>query len=182
MRIADAASRLNSYPHQYSGGMRQRVMIAMALACAPRLIIADEPTTALDVTVQAQILDLLKELTRETGSSLILITHDLGVVARYADRVAVMYGGRIVEVAPARELYARPQHPYTSGLMASVPRLDGGGRRLMPIEGQPPDLASLPAGCSFSPRCRAILEQCRTARPELVQVGDRHSKACFANV
>ena len=115
VRIADAASRLGSYPHQYSGGMRQRVMIAMALACAPRLIIADEPTTALDVTVQAQILDLLKEVTRETGSSLILITHDLGVVARYADRVAVMYGGRIVEVAPARELYARPQHPYTLG-------------------------------------------------------------------
>jgi oligopeptide transport system ATP-binding protein len=183
VRIADAASRLNSYPHQYSGGMRQRVMIAMALACAPRLIIADEPTTALDVTVQAQILDLLKELTRETGSSLILITHDLGVVARYADRVAVMYGGRIVEVAPARELYARPKHPYTSGLMASVPRLDGGGRkRLMPIEGQPPDLASLPIGCAFGPRCRAITEQCRTARPELVQVGDRHAKACFANV
>ena len=125
VRIPDAASRLESYPHQYSGGMRQRVMIAMALACEPRLIIADEPTTALDVTVQAQILDLLKELTRETGSALILITHDLGVVARYADRVAVMYGGRIVEVAPARELYARPQHPYTRGLMASVPRLDG---------------------------------------------------------
>jgi oligopeptide transport system ATP-binding protein len=163
--------------------MRQRVMIAMALACAPRLIIADEPTTALDVTVQAQILDLLKEVTRETGSSLILITHDLGVVARYADRVAVMYGGRIVEVAPARQLYARPQHPYTSGLMASVPRLDGGGgRRLMPIEGQPPDLASLPPGCSFAPRCRSILEQCKTARPELVEVADRHAKACFANV
>jgi oligopeptide transport system ATP-binding protein len=163
--------------------MRQRVMIAMALACAPRLIIADEPTTALDVTVQAQILDLLKEVTRETGSSLILITHDLGVVARYADRVAVMYGGRIVEVAPARDLYARPQHPYTIGLMASVPRLDGGGgRRLMPIEGQPPDLASLPPGCSFGPRCRSILPQCRTARPELTQVADRHAKACFANV
>jgi len=183
VRIADAASRLNSYPHQYSGGMRQRVMIAMALACAPRLIIADEPTTALDVTVQAQILDLLKEVTRETGSSLILITHDLGVVARYADRVAVMYGGRIVEVAPARELYARPQHPYTLGLMASVPRLDGaGGRRLVPIEGQPPDLASLPTGCSFGPRCRSILEQCRTARPALTEVADRHAKACFANV
>jgi len=180
--IADPAGRARQYPHQFSGGMRQRGVIAMAMSGRPRLIIADEPTTALDVTVQAQILDLLKELTRETGSSLILITHDLGVVARYADRVAVMYGGRIVEVAPARELYARPQHPYTSGLMASVPRLDGGGRRLMPIEGQPPDLASLPAGCSFSPRCRAILEQCRTARPELVQVGDRHSKACFANV
>ena len=121
VRIPDAASRLASYPHQYSGGMRQRVMIAMALACQPRLIIADEPTTALDVTVQAQILDLLKELTRETGSSLLLITHDLGVVARYADRVAVMYGGRIVETAPARELYKHPRHPYTLGLMASVP-------------------------------------------------------------
>src|SRR5215210_8743934 len=173
VRIADAASRLNSYPHQYSGGMRQRVMIAMALACAPRLIIADEPTTALDVTVQAQILDLLKEVTRETGSSLILITHDLGVVARYADRVAVMYGGRIVEVAPARELYKSPRHPYTLGLMASVPRLDADtGRPLVPIDGQPPDLARLPAGCSFGPRCRAILDQCRTARPELVVVGD----------
>ncbi len=171
------------YPHQYSGGMRQRVMIAMALACAPRLIIADEPTTALDVTVQAQILDLLKELTRETGSSLILITHDLGVVARYADRVAVMYGGRIVEVAPARELYARPQHPYTLGLMASVPRLDGAsGRRLVPIEGQPPDLASLPPGCSFAPRCRSVMAQCRTSRPELVLVADHHAKACFAHV
>ena len=168
---------------QYSGGMRQRVMIAMALACAPRLIIADEPTTALDVTVQAQILDLLKELTRETGSSLISITHDLGVVARYADRVAVMYGGRIVEVAPARELYARPQHPYTLGLMASVPRLDGAsGRRLVPIEGQPPDLASLPPGCSFAPRCRSVLAQCRTSRPELVLVADHHAKACFAHV
>jgi oligopeptide transport system ATP-binding protein len=163
--------------------MRQRVMIAMALACAPRLIIADEPTTALDVTVQAQILDLLKELTRETGSSLILITHELGVVARYADRVAVMYGGRIVEVASARELYARPQHPYTLGLMASVPRLDGAsGRRLVPIEGQPPDLASLPAGCSFAPRCRSVIAQCRTSRPELVLVADHHAKACFAHV
>jgi oligopeptide transport system ATP-binding protein len=181
VRIADAASRLGSYPHQYSGGMRQRVMIAMALACAPRLIIADEPTTALDVTVQAQILDLLKEVTRETGSSLILITHDLGVVARYADRVAVMYGGRIVEVAPARELYARPHHPYTLGLMASVPRLDG-GRRLVPIEGQPPDLASLPPGCSFAPRCRSMIEPCRLSRPELTFVADRHAKACFANV
>jgi oligopeptide transport system ATP-binding protein len=183
VRIADAASRLNSYPHQYSGGMRQRVMIAMALACAPRLIIADEPTTALDVTVQAQILDLLKEVTRETGSSLILITHDLGVVARYADRVAVMYGGRIIEVAPARAIYARPQHPYTLGLMASVPRLDGdGGRRLVPIEGQPPDLANLPSGCSFAPRCRSVLERCRSSRPELISVADRHAKACFANV
>jgi len=183
VRIPDAASRLASYPHQYSGGMRQRVMIAMALACQPRLIIADEPTTALDVTVQAQILDLLKELTRETGSSLLLITHDLGVVARYADRVAVMYGGRIVETAPARELYKRPHHPYTLGLMASVPRLDSeAGDRLVPIEGQPPDLAQLPAGCAFSPRCRSVTDVCRSARPPLVEVGAHHLKACFNDI
>jgi peptide/nickel transport system ATP-binding protein len=183
VRIPDAASRLASYPHQYSGGMRQRVMIAMALACQPRLIIADEPTTALDVTVQAQILDLLKELTRETGSSLLLITHDLGVVARYADRVAVMYGGRIVETAPARELYRHPHHPYTLGLMASVPRLDGdAGGQLVPIEGQPPDLAHLPPGCAFSPRCGKASDACRAARPPLVEVAARHFKACFNDV
>jgi oligopeptide transport system ATP-binding protein len=185
VRIADAASRLSSYPHQYSGGMRQRVMIAMALACEPRLVIADEPTTALDVTVQAQILDLLKELTRETGAALILITHDLGVVARYADRVAVMYGGRIVETAPARELYADPRHPYTRGLMASVPRLDGDARtRLVPIDGQPPDLAVLPAGCAFAPRCAHAFDPCRVRRPALEAIagaGARHLKACFAD-
>jgi oligopeptide transport system ATP-binding protein len=183
VRIPDAASRLASYPHQYSGGMRQRVMIAMALACQPRLIIADEPTTALDVTVQAQILDLLKELTRETGSSLLLITHDLGLVARYADRVAVMYGGRIVEAASARELYKNPRHPYTLGLMASVPRLDGeAGRPLVPIDGQPPDLAQLPPGCAFSPRCRAATDPCRVSSPPLVDVGQQHLKACFNDV
>jgi oligopeptide transport system ATP-binding protein len=184
VRIADAASRLSSYPHQYSGGMRQRVMIAMALACEPRLVIADEPTTALDVTVQAQILDLLKELTRETGAALILITHDLGVVARYADRVAVMYGGRIVETAPARELYADPRHPYTRGLMASVPRLDGDARRrLVPIDGQPPDLAALPGGCAFAPRCAHAFDPCRIERPALAAVAAdaRHLKACFAD-
>jgi oligopeptide transport system ATP-binding protein len=180
--IPDAASRLNSYPHQYSGGMRQRVMIAMALACEPRLIIADEPTTALDVTVQAQILAILKQLTRETNSALILITHDLGVVARYADRVAVMYGGRIVETAPAAELYARPRHPYTRGLMASVPRLDDGEKkRLVPIEGQPPDLAQLPPGCAFAPRCRLAAERCLTERPPLEAVAAQHLKACFAD-
>ena len=180
VRIPDAASRLASFPHQYSGGMRQRVMIAMALACQPRLIIADEPTTALDVTVQAQILDLIKELTRETGSSLLLITHDLGVVARYADRVAVMYGGRIVETAPASALYRTPRHPYTLGLMASVPRLDGDvGRRLVPIDGQPPDLAELPPGCAFSPRCRIATEPCRIARPPLTECEPQHWKACF---
>jgi oligopeptide transport system ATP-binding protein len=180
VRIPDAASRLASYPHQYSGGMRQRVMIAMALACQPRLIIADEPTTALDVTVQAQILDLLKEITRETGSSLLLITHDLGIVARYAERVVVMYGGRVVETATARELYKHPRHPYTLGLMASVPRLDGDlGRPLVPIDGQPPDLAQLPPGCAFSPRCRIATDPCRIGRPPLVEIGARHFKACF---
>ena len=180
--IPDAASRLRSYPHQYSGGMRQRVMIAMALACQPQLIIADEPTTALDVTVQAQILAILKQITREVNSALILITHDLGVVARYADRVAVMYGGRIVEAASAAELYARPRHPYTRGLMASVPRLDDGAkRRLVPIEGQPPDLAQLPPGCAFAPRCRQADERCRRERPVLEAVAEGHVKACFAD-
>ena len=178
--IPDAASRLAAYPHQYSGGMRQRAMIAMALACKPKLLIADEPTTALDVTVQAQILALLKQLTRETSSALILITHDLGVVARYADRVVVMYAGRIVEAAPARELYARPQHPYTRGLMDSIPRLDDEGRkRLVPIAGQPPDLGHLPPGCAFAPRCKYVMDRCRVERPALQLVGDRHLKACF---
>jgi oligopeptide transport system ATP-binding protein len=182
VRIPDAASRLGAYPHQFSGGMRQRVMIAMALACQPRLIIADEPTTALDVTVQAQILDLLKELTKQTKSALILITHDLGVVARYADRVAVMYGGRIVETAPARQLYKTPRHPYTRGLMASVPRLDGDiNQRLVPIEGQPPDLSRLPLGCAFAPRCSSALPRCRTEQPPLEAAAENHYKACFVD-
>jgi oligopeptide transport system ATP-binding protein len=182
-RIPDAASRLAAYPHQFSGGMRQRVMIAMALACNPRLIIADEPTTALDVTVQAQILDLLKEITVETRSSLILITHDLGVVARYADRVIVMYAGRVVESAPAGELYARPRHPYTRGLLASVPRLDSDtSSRLVPIEGQPPDLSALPPGCAFAPRCRLATDQCRAQRPALLEVAPNHASACFVEI
>jgi len=179
VRIPDAASRLQTWPHQYSGGMRQRTMIAMALACQPRLIIADEPTTALDVTVQAQILDLLKELTRETGAALILITHDLGVVARYADQVAVMYGGRIVEQAPAAELYAHPRHPYTRGLLASIPRLDSpAGQRLVPIAGQPPDLARLPPGCAFAPRCPHADAACAASRPALRSVAPHHLSAC----
>ena len=150
--IPDAVKRLEDYPHQFSGGMRRRVMIAMALACQPKLIIADEPTTALDVTVQAQILSLLKNLTKEANSSLILITHDLGVVARYADKVAVMYGGRVVETACARELYKNPQHPYTEGLMASIPKLDGDpGSRLYTIEGQPPDLSICHQGVHLTP-------------------------------
>jgi oligopeptide transport system ATP-binding protein len=183
VRMPDAESRRHAYPHQFSGGMRQRAMIAMALACEPRLIIADEPTTALDVTVQAQILDLLKELAARANSALILITHDLGVVARYADRVAVMYAGRIVECAPARELYARPKHPYTLGLLQSAPRLDGDTtKRLIPIEGQPPDLSALPPGCSFAPRCRFVGERCHVERPSLREVGVRHQKACFVDV
>jgi oligopeptide transport system ATP-binding protein len=180
VRMPDARSRLSTHPHQFSGGMRQRIMIAMALACQPKLIIADEPTTALDVTVQAQILELLKELTRETGSSLILITHDLGVVARYADRVCVMYGGKIIETASANDLYARPMHPYTRGLMASIPRLDEpAGRRLVPIKGQPPNLAQLPPGCSFNPRCGEVVDRCRRDVPELMQADDKHLHACW---
>ena len=183
VRIPDAATRVSAYPHQFSGGMRQRAMIAMALACEPQLIIADEPTTALDVTVQAQILDLLQDLSRKARSALILITHDLGVVARYADRVIVMYGGRVVETAPAAELYAQPSHPYTRGLMASIPRLDGDtGRRLVPIEGQPPDLSALPPGCAFAPRCRQAEARCRAERPALREIAPKHFKACFVDV
>ena len=178
--IPDAVKRLEDYPHQFSGGMRQRVMIAMALACQPKLIIADEPTTALDVTVQAQILSLLKNLTKEANSSLILITHDLGVVARYADNVAVMYGGRVVETASARELYKNPQHPYTEGLMASIPKLDGDpGSRLYTIEGQPPDLSNLPSGCSFHPRCPYAQDKCTMTKPTLSDVAPNHLRACF---
>ena len=178
--IPDAVNRLEDYPHQFSGGMRQRVMIAMALACQPKLIIADEPTTALDVTVQAQILSLLKNLTKEANSSLILITHDLGVVARYADKVAVMYGGRVIEMASARELYKNPQHPYTEGLMASIPKLDGDpGSRLYTIEGQPPDLSNLPSGCSFNPRCPHAQDKCIMTKPTLSEVAPNHLRACF---
>ena len=178
--IPDAVKRLEDYPHQFSGGMRQRVMIAMALACQPKLIIADEPTTALDVTVQAQILSLLKNLTKEANSSLILITHDLGVVARYADKVAVMYGGRVVETAYATELYKNPQHPYTEGLMASIPKLDGDtGSTLYTIDGQPPDLSNLPSGCSFNPRCPHAQDKCTMMKPTLAEVAPNHKRACF---
>lgn len=182
VQIPDPANRVSAYPHQFSGGMRQRAMIAMGLACEPQLIIADEPTTALDVTVQAQVLDLLKDLASSLNTALILITHDLGVVARYADRVAVMYGGRIVEIAAAEELYDNPRHPYTRGLMESVPRIDGDtSRPLVPIDGQPPDLAAMPAGCAFMPRCKQAIEQCRHSKPPLEQVVQGHYKACFIN-
>ncbi len=179
--IAEPARRLKQYPHQLSGGMRQRVMIAIALACDPKLIIADEPTTALDVTIQAQILELMKALTRDLGIALIIITHNLGVVARYANRVNVMYAGRIVESGPAAEIYHDPRHPYTVALLRSVPRLDRPRQaRLDPVEGQPPDLTRLDAGCAFRPRCRLADEGCAVARPPLVPVGNAgHSAACF---
>ena len=179
--IADPKRRLRQYPHQLSGGMRQRVMIAIALACNPKLIIADEPTTALDVTIQAQILELMKSLTRKLGVAQIIITHNLGVVARYASRVNVMYAGRIVEAGSAEAIYHNPRHPYTMALLKSVPRLDQPRRaRLDPVDGQPPDLTRLDGGCSFRPRCRFAVEQCAQARPPLAPAGEAgHLSACF---
>ena len=179
--IADPKRRLRQYPHQLSGGMRQRVMIAVAMACNPKLIIADEPTTALDVTIQAQILELMKSLTRKLGAAQIIITHNLGVVARYASRVNVMYAGRIVEAGSAEAIYHNPRHPYTMALLKSVPRLDQPRRaRLDPVDGQPPDLTRLDGGCSFRPRCRFAVEQCAAARPPLEPAGEAgHLSACF---
>jgi oligopeptide/dipeptide ABC transporter ATP-binding protein len=178
--ITDGARRLGQYPHQFSGCMRQRIMIAMALSCDPALVLADEPTTALDVTIQAQILELMKSLSRRLGVAMLIITHNLGVVARYADRVNVMYAGKIVERATARELYANPRHPYTLGLLRSVPRLDEPRRaRLQPIPGQPPDLSRLPVGCSFAPRCAYAVDRCREQPPPLEEVADAHVSACW---
>jgi oligopeptide/dipeptide ABC transporter ATP-binding protein len=180
VQIQDGEMRLKAYPHQFSGGMRQRVMIAMGMSCVPKLIIADEPTTALDVTIQLQLLELLRSLTHEHGTSLIIITHNLGVVARYADRINVMYAGRIVEKATAKDLYARPKHPYTVGLMASVPRLDEDKKKkLVPIKGQPPDLLALPYGCAFHPRCEFADRKCRQEIPELLNVEGSHEVACW---
>ncbi len=179
--IPDPERRLKQFPHQFSGGMLQRVMIAMALSCNPKLIIADEPTTALDVTIQAQILDLMKDLSREYGVSLLIITHNLGVVARYADRVNIMYAGRIIERGTARDIYRNPSHPYTMGLLNSVPRLDlPRADKLDPVEGQPPDLLHLPAGCAFRERCRFAAERCAEEAPSLQPVGAGHFSACFA--
>jgi oligopeptide/dipeptide ABC transporter ATP-binding protein len=178
--IAEAERRLKQYPHHLSGGMRQRVMIAIALSCHPKLIIADEPTTALDVTIQAQILQLMKDLTERLGVALVIITHNLGVVARYADRVNVMYAGKIVETAATGPIYAGPRHPYTIGLLNSVPRMDRQrGERLVPIEGQPPDLARLDDACSYRARCRWRVERCAEAVPPLEQAEPDHSAACF---
>jgi len=179
--IADSRRRLRQYPHQLSGGMRQRVMIAVALACNPKLIIADEPTTALDVTIQAQILELMKSLTQKLGVAQIIITHNLGVVARYASRVNVMYAGRIVEAGTAEAIYHDPRHPYTVALLRSVPRLDQPRRaRLDPVEGSPPDLTKLDGGCAFRPRCRFAIDKCATDYPKLESVGEKdHLAACF---
>jgi oligopeptide/dipeptide ABC transporter ATP-binding protein len=179
--ISDPQRRLKQYPHQLSGGMRQRVMIAIALACEPKLIIADEPTTALDVTIQAQILELMQSLTHRLGVALIVITHNLGIVARYARRVNVMYAGRIVESGSAASIYHTPHHPYTTALLKSVPRLDRPRQaRLDPIEGSPPDLTRLGAGCSFRPRCRFAVERCAIEAPPLEPVGDKGQfAACF---
>jgi oligopeptide transport system ATP-binding protein len=181
--IPEAAQRLDDYPHQFSGGMRQRAMIAMALACNPRLLIADEPTTALDVTIQAQIVELAKRLRDEIGMAIIWITHDLGVVAGLADRMMVMYAGHAVEEAPVREVYEDPRHPYTIGLLGSLPRLDEIREdRLTSIEGLPPDLIELPPGCPFEPRCVYAIDKCREVRPELEPVGPRHRIACWVDV
>jgi oligopeptide/dipeptide ABC transporter ATP-binding protein len=179
--ISDAARRLKQYPHQLSGGMRQRVMIAIALTCEPKLIIADEPTTALDVTIQAQILELMKELTQRLNIALVIITHNLGVVARYANRVNVMYAGRIVESGSAEAIYHDPRHPYTIALLRSVPRLDRPRQaRLDPVEGQPPDMTRLDAGCAFRPRCRFAVAACAEAPPLLTAVGETgHLAACY---
>ncbi|SBT64454.1 peptide/nickel transport system ATP-binding protein [Micromonospora sediminicola] len=178
VRIPAAANRLGDYPHQFSGGMRQRVMIAMALALDPKVLIADEPTTALDVTVQAQIMDLLADLRRDLGMALILITHDLGVVAGVADRIAVMYAGRIVEHADVRSLYRAPAHPYTKGLLESIPRLDVRGRALSTIRGLPPNLMRIPSGCPFHPRCPYAQQVCVDEVPHDLVLGDGRTSAC----
>ncbi len=178
--ISEPERRIRQYPHHLSGGMRQRVMIAMALCCEPSLIIADEPTTALDVTIQAQILELMKNLTKHLGVALIIITHNLGVVARYADRVNVMYAGKIIERGPAADIYRDPSHPYTLGLLGSVPRLDRPRKkRLDPIEGQPPDLTHLGAGCAFLPRCKFAVDRCGRETPPLETIGNGRLSACW---
>ena len=181
--ISSPAKRLRDYPHQFSGGMRQRVMIAMALSCEPELLIADEPTTALDVTIQAQILDLLADLQARKGTSIILITHDLGVVAGVCHRVMVMYAGRVVEKAEVNQLFESPRHPYTIGLLESLPRFDEEKSELLQaIPGQPPDLAHIPPGCAFRPRCPFSIDECQSSDPPLTSVGDERLAACLVDV
>ncbi len=180
--IANAQARLNDYPHQYSGGMRQRVMIAMAIACTPKLLIADEPTTALDVTIQAQIIKVFKQLRQDYDMSVIWITHDLGVIAEVADRVAVFYAGFVVEEATVAELYAAPKHPYTRGLLESLPRIDKDADRLRNIEGFPPDMLVAPVGCPFAPRCEYVFDRCWSENPKLVSTSEGHRVACWWDV
>jgi len=181
--IPNAKDRLNDYPHQYSGGMRQRVMIAMALSCSPQVLIADEPTTALDVTIQAQIMDLVKRLRSELGMTIVWITHDLGVVAGLAQRVIVMYGGLIIEEAPVNELFANPSHPYTIGLIGSLPRVDETKHsRLFSIDGQPPILYQKPQACPFAPRCKWVMERCWKENPALETIDNEHRLACWVDV
>ena len=181
--IPEAAERFEDYPHQFSGGMRQRVMIAMALSCGPKILIADEPTTALDVTIQAQIVDLTKRLQVELGMSVIWITHDLGVVAEIADKIVVMYAGYIVEVADVYSIFENPQHPYTLSLLKSLPRVDSTSHeRLATIPGSPPDCVHMPRGCPFRPRCSYVVERCSEENPKLGSVGDFHTTACWVDV
>lgn len=183
VNIPEAAERIDDYPHQFSGGMRQRVMIAMALSCNPRLLIADEPTTALDVTIQAQIIDIIKRLKEELGMAIIWITHDLGIIAGLAERVVVMYAGYIIEEASVKDLYGDPRHPYTLGLLRSVPRLDEEVKeKLIPIEGLPPDLIDMPPGCPFAPRCVYAQDICLQENPKLETVAPRHKVACWVDV
>ena len=177
--LPDAKQRLKSYPHELSGGMRQRVMIAIALACSPQLLIADEPTTALDVTVQAQIIDIVQNLRDQLNTAMIWITHDLGVIAGLADRVLVMYGGAIVEEARVSDLYKQPQHPYTQGLLGSIPRLDQKGGHLQSIKGTPPNLYEAPTGCTFAPRCPYAFERCHREVPKLIDIDTEHRSACW---
>ena len=178
--INNAEKRIDQYPHEFSGGMRQRAMIAMALICEPKLLIADEPTTALDVTIQAQILELMKALQKKENTSIIFITHNLGVVAEICDRVSVMYAGHIVEQGPVNDIFYNPQHPYTKGLLASTPRLDEEGKeRLIPIEGTPIDLLNPPQGCNFGPRCRDCMKICLREKPPFAEVGEGHISACW---
>ncbi len=178
VRIPDAAARITMYPHEFSGGMRQRIMIAMALLCQPQLLIADEPTTALDVTVQAQIMDLLGDIRRDFGTAIVLITHDLGIVADFCDRTLVMYGGQVMEEGATTDVFAEPAHPYTKGLLRAVPRIDRDDDVLQTISGEPPDMSRLPAGCPFSPRCDVALDHCAVQRPAKEHFGADRRRAC----